>query len=153
MQLFNVTGIMIAYFVNYGISKDRKDPTDALTWRIPFALQMLPGVFLLVGMFFQNESPRWLVEKDRLEEAKKALAFVRAKDINDPDVEFEYDQIVADFRGREKLSLWEQAKTAVCESRQTLYRTSLAIMLMFWQQWTGTNSISASYIPTTMDLF
>ncbi|KAK8229076.1 general substrate transporter [Phyllosticta capitalensis] len=142
MQLFNVTGIMIAYFVNYGISKDRKDPTDALTWRIPFALQMLPGVFLLVGMFFQNESPRWLVEKDRLEEAKKALAFVRAKDINDPDVEFEYDQIVADFRGREKLSLWEQAKAAVCESRQTLYRTSLAIMLMFWQQWTGTNSIN-----------
>ncbi|KAK8173409.1 general substrate transporter [Phyllosticta citrichinensis] len=142
MQLFNVTGIMVAYFVNYGISKDRKDPTDSAAWRIPFALQMLPGLFLLVGIIFENESPRWLVEKDRFAEAKKALAFVRGRDEDDASVELEYEQILADFRGRDKLSLFAQMRAALCESKSTLFRTCLAVSLMFWQQATGTNSIN-----------
>jgi len=63
MQLFNVTGICLSFFVNYGISLDIPSPTDATKWRVPFALQMLPGAFLLVGMLFMNESPRWLVRR------------------------------------------------------------------------------------------
>ncbi|KAL2272532.1 hypothetical protein FJTKL_06329 [Diaporthe vaccinii] len=38
IQLFNVTGIMLSYFINYGISNYIKSPTDPAKWRIPFAL-------------------------------------------------------------------------------------------------------------------
>jgi SP family sugar:H+ symporter-like MFS transporter len=138
MQLFNVTGICLSFFVNYGISLQITTLSSA-KWRIPFALQMLPGAFLLVGIVFQNESPRWLVEKNRLEDAAKALATVRAKPIDDADVLQELDEIIKDFQGHEKLPLSAQLRAA-CSSKRMLYQSSFAVILMFFQQWTGTNS-------------
>jgi MFS family permease len=140
MQLFNVTGICLSFFVNYGISIDIKSLSSA-KWRIPFALQMLPGFLLLAGIFFQNESPRWLVEKNRLTDAAKALATVRSKAVDHPDVIQELDEIVMDFQGHEKLPLRAQLKAA-CSSKRMFYQSSFAVILMFWQQWTGTNSIN-----------
>lgn len=140
MQLFNVTGICLSFFVNYGISIQITSLSSA-KWRIPFALQMLPGVLLLVGIVFQNESPRWLVEKNRLKDAAKALATVRSKAVDDHDVIQELDDIVMDFQGHEKLSLRAQLKAA-CSSKRMFYQSSFAVILMFAQQWTGTNSIN-----------
>ncbi|KAG8157128.1 hypothetical protein KVR01_013118 [Diaporthe batatas] len=140
MQLFNVTGIMLSYFVNYGISRHITSSTDSTKWRVPFALQILPGTLLLL-VLFENESPRWLVEKFRIEEARKALSRVRARPIDDPAIREELQEIVADFEGKEKLSLTQQLRLAF-SSKQMLYQSSLAVILMFWQQWTGTNSIN-----------
>lgn len=140
MQLFNVTGICLSFFVNYGINIQIKTLSSA-KWRIPFALQMLPGALLLAGIVFQNESPRWLVEKNRLEDAAKALAKVRSRAVDDKDVIQELHEIVTDFQGHEKLPLTAQLRAA-CSSKVMFYRTSFAVILMFWQQWTGTNSIN-----------
>lgn len=140
MQLFNVTGIMISYFVNYGMSRQITDPTSSAVWRIPFALQILPGALLLL-IFFQNESPRWLVEKGRVTDAKRALCQVRALPEDDPALQEELEEIVADFEGKEKLSLGMQVKAA-CASKRMFYQSSMGVVLMFFQQWTGTNSIN-----------
>jgi SP family sugar:H+ symporter-like MFS transporter len=102
---------------------------------------MLPGACLLAGMLFMNESPRWLVEKSRITDAAKALAHVRGKPIDDPEVIQELDEIIQDFSGHEKMPLVAQVKAA-CSSKKMFYRTSFGIILMFWQQWTGTNSIN-----------
>ncbi|QSZ32260.1 hypothetical protein DSL72_001834 [Monilinia vaccinii-corymbosi] len=134
------TGIMLAYFINYGINKNMAG-NDPLKWRIPFALQMLPGLFLGLGLFFQNESPRWLVEKDRHEEALLALSHVRRRSPDDPLIEREYNEIIADFHGKEKLSLLRQVKLTISH-KASLYAVSMAAILQFWQQWTGTNSIN-----------
>lgn len=138
MQLFNVTGICLSFFVNYGINLRIKTLSSA-KWRVPFALQMLPGVLLLAGIVFQNESPRWLVEKNRLDDAAKALARVRAKDIDDEEVLQELDEIIKDFEGHERLPLRAQLRAA-CSSKRMFYQSSFGVILMFWQQWTGTNS-------------
>ena len=135
MQLFNVTGIMLSYFVNYGMSSHTS--LGALQWRIPFALQMLPGVLLLVGLLFQNESPRWLVEKKNIPQARRALSRVRAKTQDDPILLQELQEIIEDFRQNEQLSLSHQFNLII-SSRPMFYRFSMAVMLMFWQQWTGT---------------
>ena len=140
MQLFNVTGICLSFFVNYGINMRIKTLSSA-KWRIPFGLQTLPGFILLAGIVWMNESPRWLVEKNRFQEAGKALATVRGKSVDDPIVVQELDEIIHDFQGHEKLSLAAQLRAA-CSDRRMFYRTSFAIILMFWQQSTGTNSIN-----------
>lgn len=140
MQLFNVAGIMLSYFVNYGISLRITDSTNSAKWRIPFALQMLPGLLLLL-VAFQNESPRWLVEKKRLAEAEHALCHVRDRSPDDPILRKELEDIVADFEGKERLSIVQQLRAA-CSSKAMFYQSSMAVVLMFWQQWTGTNSIN-----------
>ncbi|EGP89400.1 uncharacterized protein MYCGRDRAFT_56726, partial [Zymoseptoria tritici IPO323] len=140
MQLFNVTGIMLSYFVNYGVNESVSS-TSSSQWRIPFALQMLPGALLLIGIVFQNESPRWLVEKNKVEAARKALSQVRGKTFDHPDVDRELEDIVQDFQGHEKMPLLAQMK-ATCSSGKVFYTFAMAVSLMFWQQWTGTNSIN-----------
>ncbi|KAM3416557.1 hypothetical protein BST61_g8147 [Cercospora zeina] len=137
MQLFNVTGIMLSYFVNYGCNQNISS-TNPAQWRIPFALQILPGALLLFIVFL-NESPRWLVEKQKIQEARKALATVRAVPIDSETVERELDEIIEDFHGHEKLRLFEQIKMT-CREPKAMYTFSMAVTLMFWQQWTGTNS-------------
>ena len=89
-------------------------------------------MYLHLQILFQNESPRWLVEQNR---------FKAGRVPDDLAVQQELDEIIADFRGREKLSLWAQIR-ALCSDRTVFYRFSLGIVLMFWQQWTGTNSIN-----------
>ena len=138
MQLFNVTGICLSFFVNYGINLQITTLSSA-KWRIPFALQMLPGVVLLAGILFQNESPRWLVEKNRIEDAGKALAKVRNKSVDDAQVKQELNEIVIDFQGHDRLPLMAQLKVAF-GSKKMFYPFSFAVIIMFWQQWTGTNS-------------
>lgn len=140
MQLFNVTGIMLSYFVNYGISLQITSSTNSAKWRVPFALQMLPGILFLL-ICFENESPRWLVEKNQFEQAKHALSHVRARSPEDPVLLEELADIVADFEGKERLSITQQLRAA-CSSKAMLYQSSMAVILMFWQQWTGTNSIN-----------
>jgi SP family sugar:H+ symporter-like MFS transporter len=92
-------------------------------------------------MLFMNESPRWLVEKNRITDAAKALARVRGKPADDPEVIQELDEIIQDFNGHEKMPLMAQIRAAG-SSKKMFYRTSFGIILMFWQQWTGTNSIN-----------
>ncbi|OQN97048.1 hypothetical protein B0A48_16852 [Cryoendolithus antarcticus] len=140
MQLFNVTGICLSFFVNYGVNKNISS-SDTAQWRVPFALQMLPGTLLFIGMLFQNESPRWLVEKNKIEQARRALATVRSRPIDSLDVKQELDEIVEDFHGHEKMSLTHQLSTTFSD-RKIFYRFAMAVTLMFWQQWTGTNSIN-----------
>ena len=139
MQLFNVTGIMLSYFVNYGIGG--RTSLGAPQWRTPFALQMLPGVLLFAGLLFQNESPRWFVEKDKIPEAQRALSHGRQKSTEDSLLQKELDEIIEDFRGHNRLSFIQQLRL-VFSSKSIFYQFSMAVILMFWQQWTGTNSIN-----------
>jgi hypothetical protein len=90
-----------------------------------------------------------LVEKNKLADARKALATVRAKDESDPDVSRELEDIVDDFMGHEKMPLTAQIK-ATCSDGKTFYAFSMAVILMFWQQWTGTNSINYVRYPITL---
>ncbi|KIX01162.1 uncharacterized protein Z518_08887 [Rhinocladiella mackenziei CBS 650.93] len=65
------------------------------TWRPPLALQCAWPLFLLCGIYWVPESPRWLIMKGRIEEAKQIL-FKLHSDPSDPDNEFanaEYYQI------------------------------------------------------------
>lgn len=71
---------------------DPDQPTSA--FRIPWGVQMVPGVILLVGLFFFPYSPRWLASKDRWEEALQTLAKIHGNgDVNHPKVLAQYQEI------------------------------------------------------------
>ncbi|KAK5173252.1 uncharacterized protein LTR77_001933 [Saxophila tyrrhenica] len=66
-----VLGYNFASWLGFGIYH-WKDGGSA-TWRIPFAVQCLWPLCLIIGLWWVPESPRWLIWKDRHEEAKKIL--------------------------------------------------------------------------------
>ncbi|KAJ5552809.1 hypothetical protein N7494_002187 [Penicillium frequentans] len=62
-------GYLVAQWLGYGLSF-----TDtSVQWRFPLAFQCIPGLILATGVWFLNESPRWLMEKDRHDEALATL--------------------------------------------------------------------------------
>lgn len=68
---FNVVfGILVAYFSNYVITVVAFGPQD---WRWMLGVAGIPAALFLITLFGIPRSPRWLVKKGHLEEAKKVL--------------------------------------------------------------------------------
>ncbi|EXJ91709.1 hypothetical protein A1O3_00259 [Capronia epimyces CBS 606.96] len=57
------------------------------TWRGPLALAMIPGVILICGIYWLPESPRYLLTKERYEEAWDVVSRLHS-DPKDPHNEF-----------------------------------------------------------------
>jgi SP family galactose:H+ symporter-like MFS transporter len=65
-QLLLTSGILVSYFVDYALSASGD-------WRWMFGLAVVPALALGIGMMFLPESPRWLLQQGRTDEAKQAL--------------------------------------------------------------------------------
>ncbi|KAE8366020.1 general substrate transporter [Aspergillus caelatus] len=81
-------GFLVAQWLGYGCSFS----TTVFSWRFPLAFQTVPGIVLLVGIFFLHESPRWLMEKDRHEEARQVLNRLRSG-LPETVIDLEYREI------------------------------------------------------------
>jgi SP family general alpha glucoside:H+ symporter-like MFS transporter len=68
------------------------DRDDEWSYRIPYALQWMWPVPLMIGVFLAPESPWWLVRKGRLEDAKKSL--LRLTSLN-RESDFDAEETVA----------------------------------------------------------
>ncbi|KAK7912000.1 Major facilitator superfamily domain- general substrate transporter [Apiospora marii] len=66
--------------------------TDEWAYRIPYALQWMWPVPLMVGIYFAPESPWWLVRRGKLEDAKRSLLRLTTKR---SDSDFDADETVA----------------------------------------------------------
>ncbi|GAB7354889.1 hypothetical protein MBLNU459_g5527t1 [Dothideomycetes sp. NU459] len=64
---------VIGQFIAQGTSAGVESRGDALAYKIPFALQWIWPVVLLVGLLFAPESPYWLVRQGRRDDARRAL--------------------------------------------------------------------------------
>ncbi|KAF2016671.1 general substrate transporter [Aaosphaeria arxii CBS 175.79] len=78
---FLVSGYNVSAWVGFGCFF-----SDNLTfgWRGPIAFTCIPPLILFIGCFWIPESPRWLLTKNRVEEAWAVLSKLH-HDPNDPD--------------------------------------------------------------------
>ena len=129
-------------------------------WRIPVGLQMLPSLGLQIGMFFMPYSPRWLVEKNRDEEAKKTLSYLRKLPQDDADVLVEYLEIKAEVLAVREIEAARSDKATtkfgkflrpyrdLVSSKSNAKRLFIGSVVMFYQQFIGCNAI-IYYAPTS----
>ncbi|KAF7855400.1 hypothetical protein EAF04_010143 [Stromatinia cepivora] len=78
--------------IGIGVIKAMLPRTDEWAYRIPYALQWMWPVPLLIGISLAPESPWWLVRKGRIEEAKKSL--LRLTSLN-KETNFDADETIA----------------------------------------------------------
>lgn len=136
-QEFLVIGVMISYWLDYGVSKHIAPSTKQ--WRIPVGIQLLPGGIMLAGLFFLKESPRWLAKNDRHDAALESLAYIRCTDTHDPEVIQELAEIRASIE--EEFLATEGVTWKECFKPGTRGRFAGAFTIMLCQQFSGTNSI------------
>jgi len=131
-------GFIVANWVGYGCAF----LTGNVSWRLPLGLQIVPAAVLLIGIHFLPYSPRWLLEVNRDDEARKVVYELHGDDTPEAKsaAESEYtemhDQIKADalVRSRSLSDLW--ATPAM------LRRTLVAVGVQAFTQFTGINVIN-----------
>lgn len=94
-QLAITFGILIAYLI------DDAFKGGGTGWRWMFGLGAAPGLILALAMLFVPETPRWLVEHRRIDEAKRVLA----RNGSDVDVDEEIREIQEVSREQVRFSL------------------------------------------------
>jgi hypothetical protein len=57
------------------------------------AFQVLPGLLLVAGIWFIQESPRWLMEHERYDEARMVLTKLHGNGQNQEFLDLEYREI------------------------------------------------------------
>ncbi|KAF2834323.1 general substrate transporter [Patellaria atrata CBS 101060] len=141
-QLFIATGVMLAFWINYG---SLRHLNGNATYIVPLACQAIPAVCLLVGMYFCNESPRWLAKADRWEDATRELAKVRHLPPTHPYIKDEISEINAQLEHERMLI----GGASVMDLQREMWkipgnrkRAIISITLMICQQMTGTNAIN-----------
>jgi hypothetical protein len=63
------------------------------TGRFPLSFQVIPGLIIATGIWFLQESPRWLIEQDRHEEARAVLTRLHGNGSNDEFLDLEFREI------------------------------------------------------------
>ncbi|KAH8658116.1 D-xylose-proton symporter [Xylariales sp. PMI_506] len=187
-QLSITLGILVSYWLEYGTqfiggsrcapdipytggtASDRTfDPyTDVgsngctgqseASWRFPFALQILPGLILGIGMIFFPESPRYYLMRQQEDKALKALAQVRRVPADSESLRTEYLAIKAEvlfeevyarehFPGKSGVSLYLAQYSALVSTWPAFKRLAVGCCTMFFQQFMGCNAM-IYYAPT-----
>ncbi|MDG2175779.1 MAG: sugar porter family MFS transporter [Gammaproteobacteria bacterium] len=101
-------------------------------WRIMFWSELIPaGAFLLL-LFFVPHTPRWLVLKQRTDEAREVLAAITS---SEEEARLELEDIKLSF------SETQQHHRITLASKGIAFILFLGIMLSIFQQTTGINAI------------
>lgn len=129
-------GILVAYWAQYGALRIQGNAA----WRLCFALQLIPGVVVGTIMFLRPESPRWLIQHGRHEQALQILADLHANgNVNDVVVRAEFEEI------RVVVSLEKSSSApsylALLFGQEYRRRTALAMGEQCMQQASGANIV------------
>ncbi|CRK25865.1 hypothetical protein BN1723_018244, partial [Verticillium longisporum] len=63
----------LGQLIGIGVITSMLDRTDEWSYRIPYALQWIWPVPIMIGVYFAPESPWWLIRKGRVDDAKHSL--------------------------------------------------------------------------------
>lgn len=131
-QLNIVLGISIAFFSNYFIQKHITDPN--INWRWMLGVGVIPAFLYFVLLFIVPNSPRWLIIRNRDEEAKRVIRKVNGEDQVAPV----FNEIRESL---EKVKNIEQGSWREVFSKNMKTVLIIGFGIAFFQQITGINAI------------
>ena len=134
-QLMITLGIFLGYCANYGTEHSYKDSRQ---WRIPLGLGFAWGLFMIAAMLFVPESPRFLIEVGRMEDARVSVGRSNKLPADDPAVIAEVEFLAAGIEAEraEGNASWGELFST---KGKILQRTIMGVMIQTLQQLTGAN--------------
>ena len=147
-QLFIVTGILFAYVIG-----------AFLTWRMASIVSLTPTILQAILLYFMPEGPNWLIQRKRLDQAKRSLIRVRSPN---SEIDKEFDILVQESEQLSKLekgsidtvgSLGDDkekqkqkqtkngSKWHLYKKKENLVPLILSLGLMSFQQFSGVNVV------------
>ncbi|KAJ5743802.1 Major facilitator superfamily domain general substrate transporter [Penicillium manginii] len=146
-SLSNTAAFCLANWMNFGLYFQG----EALQWRFPLGFQLIFPVIVSLTMLFVPESPRWLLLKDRHEEALHTLARLEGptKSIDDIDVKAQFLSIKSalEMERRERAPFMDILTGR--DKMKNLRRLLLSCGTQFMQQFSGVNALGY-YLPTLL---
>ena len=125
---FNVVfGILLAYFSNYLISLAH---LGAAEWRWDLGVAAFPAALFFVMLFTIPRSPRWLVKKGRVDEARTVLRMT-----GDENYEHDLQEIV------ESIDVEQKHAAEKLFTRKYAFPIFLAVSIGMFNQLSGINAI------------
>ncbi|CAB91170.1 High-affinity hexose transporter ght4 [Schizosaccharomyces pombe] len=131
-QLFQTCGTLIAACINMGTHKLRK----TASWRTSFGINILWGIFLMVGVLFLPESPRYLIYKGRDEEALRIMCQTAELDPESEIIQTNFNTIKSDI---EMEMAGGKARWPEVFGKEVRYRTVLGFLTMLLRELIGNN--------------
>ncbi|KAF1352692.1 hexose transporter-like protein [Lizonia empirigonia] len=116
------------------------------SWRLPSILQAVPSLIQIVFAFTVPESPRWLVSKDRSEEALQILIKYHAEgdaSAELPHVELAEIQAALNIENESRARGWGE----LFQTKGMRHRSLVAAALGLFVQFSGNNLISQYFVP------
>lgn len=133
-QLMVTFAIFLGYCTNYGT----KTYSNSVQWRVPLGLCFAWAIIMIGGMTFVPESPRFLVQVGKIEQAKASFAKSNKLSVDDPAVVAEIDLLVAGVKAEEAMGTasW---KELFSRKTKVFQRLTMTVMINSLQQLTGDN--------------
>lgn len=128
-QLMVTLGILLAYVSNLGFL--HHNLLGIRDWRWMLGSALIPAAALLIGGLLLPESPRFLVEKGKVDDARNVLKYLRQDSDVDPEKELNDIQSIAHQQKGGLKELFTVARPAVI----------VAVGIMLLQQLVGINSV------------
>ena len=127
-QFAIIFGMLVVYFVNYGIALSGDEQWLTTTgWRLMFLSEVIPASCLLLLIFCVPESPRWLVMKGQ---DRRAAAILRRVDPA-TDTDAEVRDIRRSLAGSVRSKLFSYGAAVIV----------IGVLLSVFQQFVGINVV------------
>ncbi|EHA18631.1 hypothetical protein ASPNIDRAFT_55668 [Aspergillus niger ATCC 1015] len=169
-QLSITFGIMVSFWIGYGTNYigGTGDGQSIAAWEVPVCIQVLPALILAAGMvLFMPQSPRHLMNQGREEECLQTLARLRDAPTDDILVRIEYLEIKSlkmfeEETAKKKYPQYQDGSfksnfmigfydyLSLVTNPSLFKRTTVACLVMLFQQWNGINAINY-YAPQVFE--
>ncbi|EPS34664.1 hypothetical protein PDE_09628 [Penicillium oxalicum 114-2] len=129
--IFGGLGCAIALFLDFGLSlRDGK-----MAWRLPAAFPIIFSLTVAGFITFLPESPRWLIQRGRIAEARDTLAALEDLALDDRELETRIEDMQASLRRSGNQNTLRQLFSM--GPQRTSHRAFLAMTAMTFLQLTG----------------